>query len=70
MQDIIQSKWAQIKQPLHTQFSKLTDDDLAKPQGDHQYLASKLQERYGWQRDKVEQEIRAFENTLGRTKAA
>lgn len=70
MQDIIQSKWSQIKQPLHTQFSKLTDDDLAKPQGDHQYLANKLQERYGWQRDKVEQEIRAFENTLNRNKAA
>jgi len=64
MQDIIQIKWSQIKQPLLTQFNKLTEDDLSRPQGDHQYLAGKLQERYGWQHDKVEQELRSFENML------
>ncbi len=63
-QDIIQTKWSQIKQPLQTQFNKLTEEDLARPQGDHQYLVGKLQERYGWQRDKVEQELRSFENML------
>lgn len=69
-QDIIQTKWSQIKNPLQAQFSKLTDDDLARPNGDHQYVAGKLQERYGWQRDKAEQELRTFENTLNRSKAA
>jgi len=69
-QDIIQGKWSQIKGSLKNQWGKLTDDDLARASGDYQYLAGKLQERYGWQKEKVEQEIHAFEKTLNRSKAA
>ena len=73
-QDIIQGKWSQIKGSLKTQWGKLTDDDLARMDGNREYLVGKLQERYGWQKDKAEQEIRSFEHTLdkalNRSKAA
>ncbi len=73
-QDIIQGKWSQIKGSLKTQWGKLTDDDLARMDGNRQYLIGKLQERYGWQKEQAEQEIRSFEHTLdkslNRSKAA
>lgn len=69
-QDIIQGKWTQLKGSLHAQWGKLTDDDLARSDGNRQYLVGKLQERYGWQKDKAEQEIKSFEQSINRSKAA
>ncbi|HEY8011427.1 MAG TPA: CsbD family protein [Rudaea sp.] len=73
-QDIIQGKWSQIKGSLKTQWGKLTDDDLARMDGNRNYLIGKLQERYGWQKEQAEQEMRSFEHTLdkalNRSKAA
>lgn len=69
-QDIIQGKWTQIKGSLKTQWGKLTDDDLARMDGNRQYLVGRLQERYGWQKDKAEQEIQMFERSINKAKAA
>jgi uncharacterized protein YjbJ (UPF0337 family) len=63
-QDIIQGKWTQLKGSLKNKFGKLTDDDLSRADGSRQYLAGKLQERYGWQKDQVDREINSFEKTL------
>jgi uncharacterized protein YjbJ (UPF0337 family) len=63
-QDIIQGKWSQLKGSLKTQWGKLTDDDLSRADGNHQYLVGRLQERYGWQKDQAEREIRDFERSL------
>jgi uncharacterized protein YjbJ (UPF0337 family) len=63
-QDIIQGKWNQLKGSLKNKFAKLTDDDLSRAEGNRQYLAGRLQERYGWQKDQIDREISAFEKTL------
>ena len=63
-QDIIQGKWSQLKGSLKNKFAKLTDDDLSRAEGNRQYLAGRLQERYGWQKDQIDHEISAFEKTL------
>jgi uncharacterized protein YjbJ (UPF0337 family) len=63
-QDIIQGKWTQLRGSLKNKFGKLTDDDLSRADGSRQYLAGKLQERYGWQKDQVDREINAFEKML------
>ena len=60
-QDVIQGQWQQLKGSLKSKWGKLTDDDLSRAQGDHQYLAGKLQERYGWHKDQAERELREFE---------
>jgi uncharacterized protein YjbJ (UPF0337 family) len=69
-QDIIQGKWTQLRGSLKNKFGKLTDDDLSRVDGSRQYLAGKLQERYGWQKDQVDREINAFEKMLHQQKAA
>ena len=69
-QDIIKGKWTQIKGSLKTKWGKLTDDDLSRIDGNHEYLVGKLQERYGWQKDQAEREIHDFEQHLAKKKAA
>ena len=69
-QDVIQGQWQQLKGSLKAKWGKLTDDDLSRAQGDHQYLIGRLQERYGWQKDQAEREIREFERSLQKQKAA
>jgi len=63
-QDIIQGQWKQLKGSLKAKFGKLTDDDLARADGNHQYLVGKLQERYGYAKDEAEREVKSFEQTL------
>src|SRR5512141_3427179 len=64
--DIIQGKWTQIKGSIKAKWGKLTDDDLNRMDGNHQYVVGKLQERYGWQKDQAEREIREFEHSLAK----
>ena len=63
-QDIIQGTWTQLKGSLKAKWGKLTDDDLSRADGSFKYLVGRLQERYGWQKDQAEREIREFERTL------
>jgi len=65
-QDIIQGKWKQLKGSLKAQWSKLTNDDLDRLEGNHDYLVGKLQERYGYAKDRAEQEIRDFTRSVDR----
>lgn len=62
--DIIKGKWKQLKGQLKTQWGDLTDDDLDVAEGHSDYLAGKLQERYGWTKERAEQEVRDFSNRL------
>ena len=63
-QDIIQGQWKQLKGSLKAKFGRLTDDDLARADGNHQYLVGKLQERYGYAKEEAEREVKSFEQTL------
>jgi len=38
--------------------------DLSRSAVNHQYVVGKLQERYGWQKDQAEREVRNFEKDL------
>ncbi len=62
--DIIAGKWTQIKGKAQARWGDLTDDDFDVAQGNAEYLAGKLQERYGWERDRAEKEVRDFEKSL------
>ena len=62
--DIIQGKWRQLKGSLQQKWGKLTDDDLDRLDGNQQYLSGKLQERYGWDRDRAQREVDEFQNSL------
>lgn len=62
--DIIQGKWKQITGRIKQQWGDLTDNDLTVTEGSRDYLAGKIQERYGVQRDEAERQVRDFESRL------
>lgn len=55
--DVIQGKWEQIKGGVKEKWGDLTDDDLTQIEGNKDKLAGKLQERYGWAKEDVDQQI-------------
>ena len=55
--DILTGKWNQMKGDVKKWFGSLTDDDIKYINGDRQKLYGKLQERYGWDRMKAEDEV-------------
>ena len=55
--DVLAGKWKQVKGNARQWWGKLTDDDLDRMTGQTEELAGKLQERYGWSRDRAHDEI-------------
>ncbi len=62
--DIIKGKWKQLNGRIKQQWGKLTDDDLTVLEGSREYLAGKVQERYGVTKDIAEQQVKDFEKNL------
>ncbi|KRG38409.1 hypothetical protein ARC20_01760 [Stenotrophomonas panacihumi] len=62
--DIISGKWTQLKGKMQAKWGDLTDDDFDVAEGNAQYLSGKLQERYGWDRDRAEKEVKDFDDAL------
>ena len=58
--DIIAGKWTQMKGKVKEKWGDLTDDDIDVAEGNAQYLAGKLQEKYGWAKDRAEKEVKDF----------
>lgn len=62
--DIISGKWTQLKGKVQAKWGDITDDDMKVAEGNAEYLSGRLQERYGWAKDRAETEVRDFEQTL------
>ena len=62
--DIIAGNWKQLKGKAQAKWGDLTDDVFDVAEGNAEYLAGKLQERYGWDRDRAQKEVNAFERSL------
>ena len=62
--DILTGQWKQLKGQAKVKWGKLTDDDLDVIAGKRDQLVGKLQERYGYEKDRAEQEADAFSDTL------
>jgi uncharacterized protein YjbJ (UPF0337 family) len=61
--DVLAGKWKQMRGQVKQWWGKLTDDDLDRIDGGMDKLAGALQERYGWDRDQAEREMKQrFEN--------
>ncbi|GAB7536465.1 CsbD family protein [Burkholderia sp. 22PA0099] len=63
-EDKIKGQWKQLAGKLKAQWGKLTDDDLKVLDGNREYLAGRIQERYGIARDEVEKQLHDFDRTL------
>jgi uncharacterized protein YjbJ (UPF0337 family) len=62
--DVIAGNWKQLKGQMQAKWGDLTNDDFDVAEGNANYLAGKLQERYGWEKDRAEKEVREFESAL------
>jgi uncharacterized protein YjbJ (UPF0337 family) len=61
--DTLMGQWKQLKGNIKARWGKLTDDDLTQAEGNYDVLVGRLQERYGYTREKAEQEIDDFLST-------
>ncbi len=60
--DQVEGKWEEFKGSAKAKWGKLTDDDLMMINGRRQQLSGKIQERYGYAKDRAEKEIDEFLN--------
>jgi len=63
-EDRIKGKWKQLAGNIKTKWGKLTDDDLKIAEGDSQYLAGRIQERYGIAKDEARRQVDDFSRSL------
>lgn len=57
---ILDGKWRQLRGTLRAQWGRLTDDDIRILLGRTENLVGLLEERYGYTREKAEQEVESF----------
>lgn len=63
-EDTLKGHWKQLHGKLKARWGNLTDDDLDVAGGNTEYLAGKLQERYGMARDEASKQIKAFADEI------
>lgn len=63
-EDTIKGQWKQLHGRLKARWGQLTDDDLGVAEGNAEYLAGKLQERYGMAADEARRQLRDFTDKL------
>lgn len=62
--DRIMLRWSEIPERIRRRWRKLTRDDVMRPDGNAEYLASVLQRRYGLQRREALLQVFEFESEL------
>jgi len=63
-EDKLKGQWKQLAGKAKAQWGKLTDDDLKVAEGNSEYLAGKIQERYGIARDEAKKQVKDFSSQL------
>jgi len=55
--DILKGRWNQLKGNIKQQWGDLTDNDVARIEGNYDEFVGVLQERYGYSRERAEREV-------------
>lgn len=55
--DIFKGQWKQLKGEVRRRWNQLTDDDVDQMDGSREKLEGKLQERYGWEKERIKNEL-------------
>ena len=63
-EDILKGKWHEVRGSVKTKWGKLTDDDLTAISGQTEKLLGLLQTRYGYAKEKAEEEYKTFVSSL------
>lgn len=62
--NVIEGNWKQVKGAVQEQWGKLTDDQLAKTEGNREKLVGEIQQTYGIAKDEAEKQLEQFEEGL------
>lgn len=62
--DIVESQWKDIKGTLREKWAKFTDDDVELIAGKKDRFVGKVQERYGYAKDRAETEVDEYINSM------
>jgi uncharacterized protein YjbJ (UPF0337 family) len=62
--DRIEGNWKQFTGKVKEKWGDLTDDDIARVNGNREQLEGLLQQRYGYAKDKAKQEIDSWTNSF------
>ncbi len=62
--DQIKGNWTQLSGKVKEKWGKLTDDDLTIAAGQRDQLLGLLQKRYGYAKEKAEEELNQFTRTM------
>lgn len=62
--DRIEGNWKQFSGKVKEKWGDLTDDDIARVNGNREQLEGVLQQRYGYAKDRAQQEIDTWSSTL------
>ena len=65
--DQLKGMWHQLKGEAKAQWSKLTDDDITRIDGETEKLVGVIQQRYGYGKEKATEEVDRFINRSHRT---
>lgn len=68
--DTMKGQWKQLVGHAKQTWSKLTDDELLKLEGDAQRLSGLIQERYGIARDQADSQIQKFIDRMASDKSS
>lgn len=61
---ILEGKWKQFRGKVQEQWGELTDDELDQIDGRRHQLVGLLQEKYGYSRERAEEEFDGFIDSL------
>ena len=61
--DRVEGNWKQVVGSVKEKWGKLTDDDLSVINGRRDQLEGKIQERYGYEKDRVRTEVDNWYNS-------
>lgn len=67
--DVIQGEWSLIKGKIKEKWGKLTEDDLTEIDGRRDQLVGKIQKKYGYAKEKAEQEFAEWEKNWEQNKS-
>lgn len=62
--DTLKGKWMQIRGEAKSTWGELTDDELTEMEGNMDKLVGKLQEKYGYSREKAQSEVENFRSKM------
>jgi uncharacterized protein YjbJ (UPF0337 family) len=60
----IEGNWKEFKGKAKVQWGKLTDDDLDVVEGQRDQLEGRIQQAYGYEKDRARTEVDTWMNTL------